>query len=89
MPAASRRLAVVLPAALALAVAACGGAGEAEVGKCTNADPDLTVQVVEIEIVDCDSDEATEKIVREVQDGSECEAASLTSGEQVFCTEPL
>jgi hypothetical protein len=88
MSAAPRPVAAALLAALALAVAACGAA-EAEVGKCTNADPELTVQVVEIEIVDCDSDDATEKIVREVKDGSECEEASLTSGDTVFCTEPL
>ena len=83
-----RRLCAAAALSAALFVVGCG-TQEAEVGKCTNADPDLTVQVVEIEIVDCDSDEATEKIVREVQDGAECEQARLTVGDKTFCTEPL
>jgi hypothetical protein len=88
MATALRRLLAAATLTAALVVAGCG-AQEAAVGKCTNADPDLGVQVVEIEIVDCDSDEATEKIVREVEDGSECEEARLTAGDKTFCTEAL
>jgi hypothetical protein len=72
----------------AAALAGCGSA-EAEVGKCTNADPDLGVQVVDIKIVDCGDSEATEKIVKEVKDGSECEQGRLTVDDKTFCTEPL
>ena len=88
MPDSLRPLCAAGSVIAALLVAGCG-TQEAEVGKCTNADPDLGVQVVAIEIVDCDSDEATEKIVREVKDGSECEEARLTVDDKTFCTEPL
>ncbi|HVL94553.1 MAG TPA: hypothetical protein VM266_01700 [Solirubrobacteraceae bacterium] len=84
----------ILPsAAVATALAAfafgCGGAGEPAAGKCTNADPDLGVQVVGIEVVDCDDSKATTKIVREVENGADCQDGRMSYGEQTFCTEPL
>jgi hypothetical protein len=79
-----------LAALLAAAVlAGCGDSGEPAVGKCTNSDPDLGVQVVGIEVVDCDDDSATTRITREVQDGTACEEGRLTYDEKIFCTEPL
>jgi hypothetical protein len=80
--------ATLLLAALAAVTAGCAPP-TAEVGACTNQDPDLTVQVVGIEIVDCDSDEATFRIVEEVEDGAECEDGELTVDDQTFCVEPL
>ena len=84
-----RRKTTFAAALAAAALIGCGDSGEPAVGKCTNSDLDLTVQVVAIEIVDCDDDSATTKIVKEVQDGTACEEGRLTYGEKIFCTEPL
>ncbi len=83
---ASRTLA---PAAVVAAVALAGcGSNTPAVGKCTNTDPARGVDL-NVEIVDCDSSDATTKLVKETQDRSECEFGRLTYGEKVFCTEPL
>lgn len=88
-----RRL-IALSSVTALAAVAAGcGEVTAEVGKCTNSDPELMVQVVAIEIVECDDDAATTKLVKETKDTAECEKGRLTvelDGEKkIFCTEPL
>jgi hypothetical protein len=79
-----RRLALLLT----LVATGCGSSGP-EVGKCTNQDPDLTVQVVELEVVDCDDGDATQRITKKsTQDGADCEQGRLTADDEVFCTEP-
>jgi hypothetical protein len=82
-----RRLA---PATLlvALAPVGCGSSGPA-VGKCTNSDPKLGVEL-DVKIVDCGDSSATTKLVKEVKDGSECDSGQLKSSDKkIFCTEPL
>jgi len=75
--------------ALAAALAGCSGSGEPAVGKCTNADPNLGVEL-SVEIVGCDDDDATTKIVKEVADGvKECDSGRLKFEDKTFCTEPL
>ena len=83
-----RRYAAALLAAAMLG--ACGSSGGPEVGKCTNSDPDLGVEL-DVQIVDCGDDEATTKIVKEAKDRSECESGTLRAedSDTVFCTEPL
>ena len=83
-----RRYVAALLAAMALG--ACGSSGGPEVGKCTNSDPDLGVEL-DVKIVDCDDDAATTKIVKEAKDSSECDSGTLRAedSDTVFCTEPL
>jgi hypothetical protein len=83
----ARRLA---PAAVivALALVGCGSSGPA-VGKCTNSDPKLGVEL-DVKIVDCGDSSATTKIVKEAKSGAECDSGQLkTSDKKIFCTEPL
>jgi hypothetical protein len=74
----------------AAALAGCGSAGGPEVGKCTNSDPDLGVEL-DVQIVDCDDDDATTKIVKEAENRADCESGTLRSEDhdKIFCTEPL
>ncbi len=73
---------------LAVAVAGLVGcsSGQPEVGACTNADPNLGVSL-NVEVVSCDSDEATTKIVSETADGASCKEGRLTFEDETFCTE--
>lgn len=83
-----RRLALSSSIIAVAALAGCAAPGEPQVGKCTNQDPDLMVQVVDIEVVDCDSDDATQRIVSEAKTRTECEQGRLTYEDRIFCTEP-
>jgi len=77
------------PAVLvALILAGCGSSGEPAVGECVASDPDLGVEL-NVEIVGCDDDKATLKIVKEAKTRAECESGTLTFEEKFFCTEPL
>ena len=82
--------------ALALAIGAIGVAGcgedegaELKVGACTTADPTEALSL-DVKAVECDSDEAKSKIVREVEKSSECDVASVSdsANDKVYCTEP-
>jgi hypothetical protein len=74
-----------------LAVAGCGGDSgpDLEVGACTTADPTEALSL-DVKAVECDSDEAKSKIVRQVEKSSECDVASVSdsSNDKVYCTEP-
>ncbi len=77
-------------AALALAVAACGDDEPSlQVGACTNADPTEALSF-DVKAVECDSGDASSKVVSEVKKSDECEVASVTdsANDKVFCTEP-
>ncbi len=82
------RLLTMVAVPAALAIAGCGESGP-EVGKCTNANPELGVEL-DVKVVDCDSDEATMKITKETKDQFSCKSGALKSEDgTVFCTEPL
>ena len=86
-PTHARRL-VPVAMLVALALAGCGTSGP-EVGKCTNSDPKLGVEL-DVKVVDCDDSDATTKIVKQAKSGAECDSGQLkTSDNKVFCTEPL
>ena len=83
----SRRLAPLAVLA-ALIVAGCGDVGEPSVGECVKSDPNLGVEL-DVEIVGCDDEGATLKIVKEAKTRAECESGTLTFEDRYFCTEPL
>ena len=86
----ARSTAIAAVAAVALAVAACGDSEpELKVGACTNADPTEALSF-DVKAVDCDSDDAKSKVVREVKKADECDLASVSDSSQdkVYCTEP-
>lgn len=77
-------------AALALVVAGCGDSEpELKVGACTNADPTEALSF-DVKAVECDSDDAKSKVVKEVKKSDECDVASVsdTAKDKVYCTEP-
>jgi len=82
------RVRTIAAAALAAATLAACGAGEPAVGKCTNSDPNLGVEL-DVKVVDCGASEATTKITREAKARTDCDAISLQYGDKVFCAEPL
>ena len=83
----ARRLAPVVTIG-ALALVGCGTSGS-EVGKCTNSDPKLGVEL-DVQVVDCGDSDATTKIVKEAKSAAECDSGQLkTSDNKIFCTEPL
>ena len=76
--------------AVTLAIAGCGESEpELEVGACTNADPTEALSF-DVEAVECDSDDAKSKVVKEVTKSDECEVASVSDSaeDKVYCTEP-
>jgi hypothetical protein len=87
----ARTMAAAGIAAVALAAAGCGDSDESEleVGACTNADPTEALSF-DVKAVECDSDEAKSKVVREVKKSDECDVASVSDSEKdkVYCTEP-
>ena len=85
MPATKALIPVAVAATLALF--GCGASGP-EVGKCTDSNPNLGVEL-DVNVVDCDDSSATTKIVKEVDDQADCESGALKSEDKVFCTEPL
>ena len=79
-------------AALVLAGSGCGGddsGNELRVGACTNADPTEPLSF-DVKAVDCESDSAKSKVVREVERSDACDVASVSdsANDKVFCTEP-
>ena len=77
-------------AAVALVVAGCGDSEpELKVGACTNADPTEALSF-DVKAVDCDSDDAKSKVVKQVKKSDECDVASVSdsSKDKVYCTEP-
>ena len=86
----ARTMAAAAIAALALAAAGCGDSEpELKVGACTNADPTEALSF-DVKAVECDSDDAKSKVVREVKKSDECDVASVSDSEndKVYCTEP-
>ena len=76
--------------ALTLAIAGCGESEpELKVGACTNADPTEALSF-DVKAVECESDDAKSKIVREVRKSDECDVASVSdsANDKVYCTEP-
>jgi hypothetical protein len=85
----ARTIAVAL-AAGAIALAGCGDSDpELKVGACTNADPTEALSL-DVKAVECDSDDAKSKIVKEVKKSADCDVASVSdsSNDKVYCTEP-
>ncbi len=83
----ARRLAPVVTI-VALALAGCGSSGPA-VGKCTNSDPNLGVEL-DVKVVDCGDSSATTMITKQAKTAAECDSGQLkTSDNKIFCTEPL
>ena len=76
--------------AVALVLAGCGESEpELKVGACTNADPTEALSF-DVKAVECDSDEAKSKVVKQVSKSDECEVASVSDSaeDKVYCTEP-
>jgi hypothetical protein len=86
----ARAIAVAL-AIGSIALAGCADDDEADlkVGACTNADPTEALSL-DVKAVECGSDDAKSRIVREVEKSSECDVASVSdsSNDKVYCTEP-
>ena len=86
----ARTMAIAAIAALALAAGGCGDdEPELKVGACTNADPTEALSF-DVKAVECDSDDAKSKVVKEVKKSDECDIASVSDSEndKVYCTEP-
>jgi hypothetical protein len=75
---------------VALVLAGCGESEpELKVGACTNADPTEALSF-DVKAVECDSDEAKSKVVKQVEKSDECVVASVSDSaeDKVYCTEP-
>ncbi|MEA2475408.1 MAG: hypothetical protein QOE06_3323 [Thermoleophilaceae bacterium] len=87
----ARTTAAASIAALALALAGCGGKSKPglEVGACTNADPTQLLSF-DVKAVDCGSKDAKSKVVRAVVKSDDCDVASVadSANHKVYCTEP-
>ncbi len=86
----ARTVVVSALAAATLSVAACGDSEpELKVGACTNADPTEALSF-DVKAVECDSEEAKSKVVKEVKKSDECDVASVSdsANDKVYCTEP-
>jgi hypothetical protein len=86
----ARLAAVAATAACALAAVGCGESEpDLKLGACTNADPTEPLSF-DVKAVECDSEDAKSKVVREVRKSDECDLASVSdsANDKVFCTEP-
>ncbi|MEA2419148.1 MAG: hypothetical protein QOE60_1354 [Thermoleophilaceae bacterium] len=86
----ARTTTVAAIAAVALVAAGCGDSEpELKVGACTSADPTEALSF-DVKAVDCDSDDAKSKVVKQVKKADECDVASVSDSaeDKVYCTEP-